>query len=93
MGIGRSSPLRETTSAACGVGRDSIAGGGAVGCPVSPFFASTAWFGVLLGEERAHPARPVLVFLALSGWSVGVGCSDADAAPVADTVAAPDADF
>jgi hypothetical protein len=28
------------------------------GCPVSPFFASTALLGVLPGEERAHPARP-----------------------------------
>jgi len=50
--------MREMTSAAYGVGRDSIADGAAVGCPVSPFFASTAWLGVLPGEERAHPARP-----------------------------------
>ena len=57
-GIGRTSPLREMTSAAYDVGRDSIADGAAVGCPVSPFFASTAWLGVLPGEERAHPARP-----------------------------------
>ncbi|RLE36024.1 MAG: hypothetical protein DRJ61_01760 [Acidobacteria bacterium] len=47
------------TSAAYTVGRDSIADGAAVGCPVSPFFASTARLGVLPGEERAHPALPV----------------------------------
>ncbi|RKZ66440.1 MAG: hypothetical protein DRQ48_10775 [Gammaproteobacteria bacterium] len=56
---GRRPPLREMTSAACGVGRDSIAHAFAVGCPVSPFFASTVQLGVLPGEERAHPARPV----------------------------------
>jgi len=46
------------TSAAYGVGRDSIAEVTAVDCPVSPFFATAAWLGVLPGEERAHPARP-----------------------------------
>ena len=39
--IGRASPLRETTSAAYGVGHHSIARAAAVGCPVSPFFASS----------------------------------------------------
>jgi len=53
------------TSAAYGVGRDSIADGAAEGCPVSPFFASTARLEVLPGEERAHPAHPDLAFWAL----------------------------
>jgi len=72
------------TSAAYGVGRDSIASTLAVDCPVSPFFALTAQLGVLPGEERAHPARPDLGFWALLVLYVGVGCSDADpnAAPV-----------
>ncbi len=55
------------TSAAYGVGRDSFTEGVAVGCPVSPFFASTARLGVLHDEERAHPARPVQQS-ALSLW-------------------------
>ncbi len=59
VGIGRASPLRKMTSAAYGVGRDSIADDTAVGCPVSPFFASTAQLRVLPDEERAHQARPV----------------------------------
>jgi len=46
-------------AAAYGVGRDSIAEGAAVDCPVSPFFASTVRLGGLPGEERAHLARPV----------------------------------
>ncbi len=76
---GEGPPLEEKTSAACGVGPDSIADALAVGCPVSPFFASTAWLGVLPGEERAHPARPALPFWALSGPNVCVGCLGADA--------------
>jgi len=46
------------TSAAYTVGRDSIAEAFAEGSPVAPFFASAALLGVLLGEERAHPAPP-----------------------------------
>jgi len=56
--IERASPLRKMTSAAYDVGRDSIAEDTAVGCPVSPFFATAAQLGILPGEERAHPARP-----------------------------------
>ena len=62
------------TSAAYGIGHHSIADGTAVGCPVSPFFASTAGLGVLLGEERAHPARPDSAFWAPLIVYVGVGC-------------------
>ena len=80
--LGEGPPLEEKTSAACGVGPDSIADALAVGCPVSPFFASTAWLGVLPGEERAHPARPALAFWALSGPNVCVGCLGADAVAV-----------
>ena len=40
-GIGRALPLQETTSAAYGVGRDSVANVTAVGCPVSAFIATT----------------------------------------------------
>ena len=46
------------TSAAYTVGRDSIAEAFAEGSPVAPFFASAALLGVLLDEERAHPAPP-----------------------------------
>ncbi len=74
--FGRQPPLRKMISAACGVSRDSIAEGVAVGCPVTPFFASAARLGVLLGEERAHPARPDLAFRTLAGLYVGVGCFD-----------------
>ena len=52
----------------------------AVGCPVSPFFASTAQGGILHGEERAHPAHPDLascgaMYLtsALAGWAPAAG--------------------
>jgi hypothetical protein len=65
IGMGSGPPLREMTSAASGVRQDSIAEDFAEGSPVSPFFASTAQLGVLLGEERAHPAHPVR----------GIGCS------------------
>ncbi|RLE27788.1 MAG: hypothetical protein DRJ61_17095 [Acidobacteria bacterium] len=54
------------TSAAYGVGRDSVVDALAEGCPVSPFFASAARLGVLPGEERAHPARPGFAFSALA---------------------------
>ncbi|RLE22241.1 MAG: hypothetical protein DRJ65_14305 [Acidobacteria bacterium] len=70
------------TSAAYGVSHHSIANRAAVGCPVSPFFASAAWLEVLQGEERAHPAHPDLAFCALSGLYVGVGCSVTVAGPV-----------
>jgi hypothetical protein len=65
--VGEEPPLEEKTSAAYGIGRDSIAEAFAERCPVSPFFASTALLGVLPGEEMAHPARADLRVWALSG--------------------------
>ncbi len=61
--LGRESPLRKTTSGAYGIGRDSNAQGVAVGCPVSPFFASTARLGVRPGEERAQSPPTVRAML------------------------------
>jgi hypothetical protein len=73
-GIGKIPPLRKTASAAYGIGRDSIADATAVGCPVSPFFASTAQLRVLPVEERAHPARPVGDGRSwFHGWSLASG--------------------
>ena len=40
VGMGEEPPLEGKTSAAYGVGRDSIADGVAVGCPVSAFIAT-----------------------------------------------------
>ncbi|MCK5379439.1 MAG: hypothetical protein KAJ78_08535 [Acidobacteria bacterium] len=71
--VERKSPLQKMISAAYGFSRDSIAAAAAVGCQVSPFFASTAWLGVLPGEERAHMARPDSAVCALSGLYVGIG--------------------
>jgi len=51
VGIGRASPLREMTSAAYGVGRNSIADAPAVRCPVSAFFVTPVVSGDLLDEE------------------------------------------
>ncbi len=71
--FGRQPPIRKMTSAAYGVSQDLIAGGAAVGCPVSPFFASTARVGDLPGEERAHPARPDSASCAPLSVCVGIG--------------------
>ncbi|RLE18852.1 MAG: hypothetical protein DRJ65_20905 [Acidobacteria bacterium] len=52
------------TSAACGVSQHSIADRAAVGCPVSPFFASTAQLRVLPDEEsrtRHVPSEKALL--------------------------------
>ncbi|RLE35401.1 MAG: hypothetical protein DRJ61_03410 [Acidobacteria bacterium] len=62
-------PLRKMTSAAYGVGRDSIANGFAERCQVSAFFAATAQMGGLPGEEsrtrHAPSERCVLGVLAV----------------------------
>ena len=52
------SPLRETTSAAYGVGRDSIAGGVAERCQVSAFSVTTAGAKGLPDEESRTRHAP-----------------------------------
>ncbi|MCK5379141.1 MAG: hypothetical protein KAJ78_07035 [Acidobacteria bacterium] len=55
--IGRELPLREMTSAACGVGRDSVAGALAEGSLPAFFGASRLREGCLL--KKAGPGTPV----------------------------------
>ena len=50
--------MREMTSAAYGIGRDSIADGVAERCQVSAFFATTARAGGLPGEENRTRHAP-----------------------------------
>ena len=74
------SPLREMTSAAYGVSRDSIANRTAVDCPTQPFPKQNPYRKVCRRESLCT-ARPGSAFLVLSGLNGGVGFSDAGAAP------------
>ena len=62
VGIGRALPLRKMTSAAFGVGRDSVAEALAVGCPVSAFIATAEYSGVLPDEESRTRHAPIWRF-------------------------------
>ena len=75
--------LEEMTSAAYGVGRDSVACALAEGCPPlhCPQHCS---YRIVFLRTIQRTARPDLRVQAPSGWGVGVGCSVASAARVRD---------
>jgi len=64
-------PLRETTSAAYGVGRDSIADALAERCPTQPFPKRNR-YREACRREKLCTARADFWFWALSGLDVGV---------------------
>ena len=63
--LGRLQPLREMTSAACGVGRNAITETLAVGCPVSAFIEMVDESEVLPDEESRTRHAPSEVLGAL----------------------------
>ena len=68
--IGRKSPLQKMTSAASGIGRDSVSEALAERCQVSAFFVPTAQASRLPGEESRtrHAPSEGGRWFALAGW-------------------------